>query len=209
LVSRYRNLLHHYHHHRHAGDVGTFWAGLGAVRADVFADVDPYDELRYSSPQIEDIELGGRIVRAGYHILLDPSIQGTHLKRWTLRDVLLGDLFQRGIPWMTLMLREGGGAGQLNVTSKEKVCVSLVGGAVLTPLLALLLSRWELLGLIPIFLATIIALNVDLYRFMYRGRGVGFLAASIALHLTYYFVSGLAVVLGHLAHWWDVATGRA
>ncbi len=108
VVSRYRNLLHHYHHHRGAGDAGTFWAGLGAVRANVFMEVDKYDEWRYERPQIEDIELGRRIVHAGYRILLDPTIQGTHLKGWTLRDLLCGDLFHRGIPWMTLILREGG-----------------------------------------------------------------------------------------------------
>ena len=79
--------------------------------------------------------------------------------------------------------------------------MTLLGLACVTPGLVLLLGRWELLGIIPLLFATIIALNVDLYRFMYRGRGVGFLLAVIPLHLTYYFVSGLAVVLGHLAHW--------
>ena len=203
VLSRYRNLLHHYHHHRGAGDAGTFWAGLGAVRADVFMEVGKYDEWRYQRPQIEDIELGRRIVHAGHRILLDPTIQGTHLKGWILRDILFGDLFDRGIPWMTLMLREGGGGGQLNVKTKEKVCVTLVGVACTTPVLALSLGRWEVLGLIPVLLVTITALNADLYRFMYRGRGVGFLLAAIPLHLTYYFVSGLAAVLGHLAHWRD------
>ena len=201
VVSRYRNLLHHYHHHRGAGDAGTFWAGLGAVRADVFEEVDKFDEWRYERPQIEDIELGRRIVRAGHRILLDPTIQGAHLKRWTLREVLRTDLFHRGIPWITLMLREGGGGGQLNVKIKEKVCVGLLGLACVTPVPALLLGRWEVLGLIPFFLTTIVALNLDLYRFMHRGRGMGFLLAVIPLHLTYYFVSGLAVVLGHFAHW--------
>ena len=201
VVSRYRNLLHHYHHHRGAGDAGTFWAGLGAVRADVFAEVDKFDEWRYERPQIEDIELGRRIVRNGYRILLDPTIQGAHLKRWTLRDVLRTDLFHRGIPWMTLILREGGGGGQLNVKMKEKVCVTLLGLACITPLLAVLLGRWEVLGLIALLVATTAALNVDLYRFMYSGRGFGFVLAVIPLHLTYYFVGGLAAVLGRLGHW--------
>jgi glycosyltransferase involved in cell wall biosynthesis len=201
VVSRYRNLLHHYHHHKGAGVAGTFWAGLGAVRADVFAEVDKYDEWRYERPQIEDIELGRRMARAGYRIMLDPTIQGAHLKRWTLRDVLRTDLLHRGIPWITLMLREGGGGGMLNVKPKEKVCVGLLGLACVTPVLALPVGRWAVLGLIPLFLGTILALNVDLYRFMYRGRGLRFLLAVIPLHLAYYFVSGLAAVLGHVAHW--------
>ena len=200
-ASRYRNLLHHYHHHQGAGEAGTFWAGLGAIRADLFEEVGKFDEWRYERPQIEDIELGRRVVRAGYPILLDPTIQGTHLKQWSLRDILRTDLLHRGIPWMTLMLREGRGGGQLNVKVKEKACVALLGLACITPALALLMGSWVPLGLLPLLLATIVGLNVHLYGFMYRGRGFGFLLAVIPLHLTYYFVSGLAVVLAHLAHW--------
>ena len=200
VVSRYRNLLHHYHHHRGAGNAGTFWAGLGAVRADIFEEVDKYDEWRYERPQIEDIELGRRIVRAGHRIVLDPTIQGTHLKHWTLYDVLRTDLLHRGVPWVTLILREGAGGNLLNVKVKEKVCVGLLGLACLTPALSLVFGRWEVLGFVPLFLATIIALNVDLYRFMYRHQGLGFLLSVMPLHLTFYLVSGLALVLGNLMH---------
>jgi len=200
-VSRYRNLLHHYHHHQGAGEAGTFWAGLGAVRANAFNEVDKFDEWRYERPQIEDIELGRRFVRAGHRILLDPSIQGTHLKHWTLRGVVLTDLLHRGIPWTQLMLREGGGGGHLNVKAREKVCVMLAGLSAAVLILSLLLGQWAPLWLIPVLLTILLALNRDLLRFMYQGRGLGFVLAVIPLHLTYYFVSGLAAFLGFLSHW--------
>jgi Glycosyltransferases involved in cell wall biogenesis len=38
VVSRYRNLLHHYAHWQNAGEVPTFWAGCGAVRAAAFRE---------------------------------------------------------------------------------------------------------------------------------------------------------------------------
>ena len=37
-VSGFRNLLHHYVHQQSQGEATTFWAGLGAIRRDAFAE---------------------------------------------------------------------------------------------------------------------------------------------------------------------------
>jgi glycosyltransferase involved in cell wall biosynthesis len=200
VVSRYRNLLHHYHHQRGAGDAETFWAGLGAVRADVFRRVGGFDEVRYARPQIEDIELGRSIRRAGHRIALDPRVQGTHLKRWTLVQVLRTDLFHRGIPWTRLLLREGAGGGSLNVSPREKLCVALVGIGAAALLGAGLARSLALLALGGAAIATVVAMNLPMYRYMSRGRGLGFAVAVVPLHLMYYGTSGVAYALGHLAH---------
>jgi hypothetical protein len=104
LVSEYRNLLHRYTHCVGAGEAETFWAGCGAVRRDAFARIGGFDTVRFPRPQIEDIDLGYRLRDAGGRIVLDPTIEGTHLKRWTLRGMLRTDLLDRGIPWMRLLL---------------------------------------------------------------------------------------------------------
>ena len=39
-------------------------------------------------PSVEDIELGMRLTAVGTQIVLDPTIQGTHLKRWTLAQMV-------------------------------------------------------------------------------------------------------------------------
>lgn len=199
-VSRYRNLLHHYHHHRGAGDAETFWAGLGAVRARVFREVGGFDEVRYARPQIEDIELGRTIRRAGYRIALDPSIQGAHLKQWTLGKMLETDLLHRGIPWTRLILREGGQGGALNVNAKEKVCVALVGVG-LSALLASAVLRSSSIALAGLAaLAVVVAWNFGMYRYMARGRGLRFALTVVPLHLLYYVTGGLAYALGHILH---------
>jgi glycosyltransferase involved in cell wall biosynthesis len=199
-VSRYRNLLHHYHHHRGAGDAETFWAGLGAVRADVFREVGGFDEVLYARPQIEDIELGRRVRRAGYRIALDPSIQGAHLKQWTLGQVLKTDLLYRGIPWTRLLLREGAGSGSLNISPREKVCVALVGLGLVLLFAAVLFRAGALLFAGVAALVVVIALNLSMYRYMSRGRGIRFALVVVPLHLLYYVTGGLAYALGHAAH---------
>ena len=42
-VSGFRNLLHYHVHQSSAGPAGTFWAGLGAVRRDAFAEAGGFD----------------------------------------------------------------------------------------------------------------------------------------------------------------------
>lgn len=209
LVSRYRNLLHHYHHVRNAGEAETFWAGLGGVRTEVFNRVGGFDEERYARPQIEDIELGRRIRRAGHRILLDPTIQGTHLKRWTLAKVVQTDLLHRGIPWTRLLLSEAGRGEALNVSPREKLCVALVGAAILAGGVGLATGRWVWLLATAGLLALVVVLNIELYRYLARGRGVRFAGSVIPLHLLYYLTSGLAYAIGNVVHRLDRTRPRS
>jgi GT2 family glycosyltransferase len=103
VVSTFRNLLHHHVHHAAAGPAETFWAGIGAVRRSVFFDVGGFDADRYPHPSVEDIDLGRRLHAAGARIVLDPTIQGTHLKSWTLRSMVWTDFARRAIPWVALI----------------------------------------------------------------------------------------------------------
>lgn len=202
LVSQYRNLMHHYVHQRSRGPAETFWAGLGAIRRDAFAEVGMFDEWHYSRPQIEDIELGRRLRRAGYRILLNPDIQGTHLKRWTFRNTLETDFKHRGVPWMWLLVQEGpsGGSKALNLRFIEKVCVGLTGLSFPAVLLAAMWREsWPLA--VPLAAVTAILLvNVGFYRFLIRERGFGFVLAALPLHLLYYVSNVFSVASGWLVH---------
>lgn len=202
IVSQYRNLLHHYMHHRNAGEAETFWAGCGAVRRSVFLEAGKFDEWHYSRPQIEDIELGRRLRQLGHRIVLDPEIQVTHLKRWTLRNVLATDFKNRGVPWMRLLLQEGPSKGPetLNIRTVEKWCTVLVGLASLSLLAApLLRSLWPL-AVTGVSLAGVLLLNLSLYRYLVQRRSIAFALAVIPLHLIYYVNNALSVISGVVAH---------
>src|SRR5262245_14313695 len=92
VVSRYRNLLHHFVHQHGNPEASTFWAGCGAIRRSVFEEIGGFDERRFPRPSIEDIELGYRLRHAGHRILLDKSLHGKHLKQWTLRSMIRTDI---------------------------------------------------------------------------------------------------------------------
>ena len=202
VISQYRNLLHHYVHHQNPGDAETFWAGCGAVRSTVFSEVGRFDEWHYVRPQIEDIELGHRIREHGYRILLEPSIQGTHLKRWTFRNVVTTDFRDRGVPW-TRLLVQGGGEHRnqaLNLQTVEKVKVALMWLAVLGILAGLVLRDARIVagGLAAVL--PVLWLSRRLYGFFRRTRGTWFMLRIIPLHLFYYFLNGVSVIWGVVLH---------
>lgn len=53
LVAGFRNLLHHVVHQRSAGEVRTFWAGLGALRREDFDAGGGFDPDRYPCPSCD------------------------------------------------------------------------------------------------------------------------------------------------------------
>lgn len=201
LVSQYRNLLHHYVHMRDRGEAVTFWAGCGAIRAAAFAAAGSYNEWHFSRPQIEDIELGGRLRDLGHRIVLRPEIQGTHLKRWRLRDVVRTDLNDRGVPWTRLLIQRGEVrvARSLNLRGSEKACTVLAGLGLVAIAAGVVLSPWWLLAL-PAALGPVLWMNRDLYAFFRRHRGLWFALRVLPLHLLYYVLNGVSVVSGWVLH---------
>jgi GT2 family glycosyltransferase len=193
IVSDFRNLLHHHVHHEGAGFATTFWAGLGAVRRDAFVRVGGFDEDRFPLPSIEDIELGKRLRRHGGRILLDPTIQGKHLKSWTFAGMAKTDLLRRGVPWLRLMLEDRSNSTALNLGWRHRV-----GTGASVVLLGVLARRnYRLAGTIFLLL---IVLDRPFYTLLYRRRGGRLLAAGVPLHIVHRLTSAAAVPVALTTH---------
>lgn len=198
FASQFKNLSHHFVHQHGRPEASTFWAGCGAIRRHVFADIGGFDET-YDRPSIEDIELGYRLRHHGHRIVLCPQLQVTHLKEWTLPAVLKSDLLDRGIPWVVLSLRTPAGfVGDLNLSWTQRLCVALAWVGAACAALAPWHSWFGLLALGAI--AAIVGLNAPLFAWLTRHRGWVFALASVPLHLLYHLSNGLAVILGTIAH---------
>ena len=197
LVSQYRNLIRHFVHLRHAGETDVFWSACGAVRRSVFMDAGLYDEWRFPRPQLEGVELGHRIRRLGFRILLDPAIQGAHMKAWTLRSLLVTEARDRGVPRTRLLhddapltrdsdfLRDTGrpevlGAGLIMLWIIAAVAI---GGA--TWMYALACCA---IGLVIV--------NRRLYGFFSARRGHVFATFAVGLHLVTQLCHASAMATG-------------
>lgn len=201
VLSEYRNLLHRYVHLRGAGEAETFWAGCGAVRRDAFEAAGGFDTVRFPRPQIEDIELGYRLRDRGGRILLDPAIQGTHLKRWRLWPMVRTDFRDRALPWMRLLLeRRGRTAPTLNTGRAEQFRVACAGLGVSALAAALVVQSGTLAFVGALLFGALAVANLDTYRWFAAERGVGFAILVVPLHLVYYVSNALAAALG-IAHY--------
>lgn len=202
FVSRCRNLGHAFIHKRSNRDAHTFWAGLGAVRARVFAAVGGFDE-RFTQPSVEDIDLGYRIHAAGYRIVLDPTIQGKHLKRWTFFGSIVTDIRDRGIPWAQLLNRYGNMRNDLNISLKYRACV-VVSYLLVVCLIAAL--WWPVaLAAVPVAAIALWLLDREYYQFLASRGGLSFALRWFPLHIVHHLCNGVSFVAGNIL---DLAARR-
>jgi hypothetical protein len=196
LVSRYRNLLHHFVHQEGNPQAATFWAGLGAVRRAVFLAVGGFDAVRFARPSIEDIELGYRLRRAGHRIRLDRELQGKHLKRWRLWSMLRTDVTCRALPWSRLILETAHAPEDLNLRTSQRVSCALSGIALVT----LLASPWwwPLLGATALALLGIAVFNRRFYALLWRRGGIGLARLGFGLHVLYFIYSASSFIYAAL-----------
>lgn len=185
--SQYKNLVHHHYHHRARTEASTFWAGCGAVTKQAFLAIGGFDVERYRVPSIEDIELGYRLRAADGRIRFDKDLQGTHLKMWTVYDLVRTDIFRRALPWARLMLSRSGVIDDLNVAWTERLRAVLAG-------LAIAAVVGALAGIVPPWLALVgllapVAANLELFSLFVRRRGPIFAIGGILFHQLYYCYS--------------------
>ncbi len=191
IVSGFRNLLHHHVHQSGGGPAHTFWAGLGAIRRDAFAASGGFDAERFPAASVEDIELGLRLTDAGSRIVLDPAIQGTHLKAWTLAEMLRVDFERRGRPWSELLLERRDGTATLNLAWEHRLSAlaSLVG------VTAACARRPRLAAGC---LGALLVLNARFYGLLLRRRGPAGAVTGPALHALHHLagVGAAATTVG-------------
>ena len=206
FFSQCRNLAHSFIHQRANREAQTFWAGLGAVRTAAFAAVGGFD-ARFSYPSVEDIDLGYRLRLAGYRIVLDPEIRGTHLKRWTFRSSVMSDIRDRGIPWTQLLKRYDTLNNDLNITIAYRACVVLAYLVVLS----LVVAWWwpVLLAAVPVLLGAIWFLDRPYYRFFVTRRGLLFALGWFPFHVLHHLCNGLSFVIGTTLYVGQRVTGGA
>lgn len=191
FLSQYKNLAHRHQHLIASGEAETFWAGCGGVRADAFAAAGGFDAVRYPLPSIEDIELGVRLRERGGRIVVDPALQGTHLKVWRFAGLVRTDVLMRAVPW-TRLIRERPASAALNAAWPERLRAALAWVLAASIVAALLraVPGWAPLAVY----AGAVGANAPLARMFLHLRGAAFALAAMAFHQLHYLYASATFV---------------
>ncbi len=198
LVSRYKNLTHHWVHQNASRAATTFWGACGAVRREVFLKLGGFDSRCYPDASIEDVELGYRLYAGGYQVRLDPELQVTHLKRWRLMSLLRSEVFARGVPWSRLLWHHRRLPNDLNFRWGHRA--SAMAACLLPVAMVLGIASPWFLGLAAALLGIFLALNARYLRFMRRTGGLTLALLALPMQVIFYWCAALALVLGTAAH---------
>ncbi len=195
LLSQYKNLTHHYVHQHARPQASTFWTGCGAIRAGVFRAFGGFDARRFRGPSIEDIELGVRMTRAGRTILVNRDVQAKHLKRWSLRGIVVSDVRDRAVPWTRLILRMKDVPNDLNLTTSQRASAIVAAAFAGTFLVAC--SRLPWLAILPLLVYGAIA-GIDGWTSRHRATPLLRFAAAAG-------ICASGALATWYARWWAVA----
>jgi glycosyltransferase involved in cell wall biosynthesis len=194
IVSRFKNLAHHYFHQRSQLEATTFWGACGAVRREDFFAVGGFDEKRFKLPSIEDVELGYRLIDLGVRIVLDPELQVKHLKKWTLTSLVATDVTRRAIPWTLLWMEHRHLQSDLNFSSAQRVAAMVSVAMVLAiPLAFKNAYAWFALG--ALFLVAFL-LNRGLFSLLLKKGGASLAVGGFLLQQLYYLYSIFGLAMG-------------
>jgi GT2 family glycosyltransferase len=199
VATTHKNLLHHYTHLRGAGDAQTFWSGFGAVRRAAFFAVRGFDPAVTTGADVEDIHLGYRLRAAGFEIVLDPTLQVQHHKRYTLRTMILSDVLHRAVPWTRAMLDERTFNPDLNLRAHAIVCGLTTIAIPITLGAALWIGRPALAGVALLTVAWV-GLHARFLLYVARQWDARGTLASAALLFLYYLYGITGTVLGVFAY---------
>jgi hypothetical protein len=196
LVSEYRNLLRHVEHQTNPGETDVFSAGLSLVRREAFVAAGLFDEWRFPRPQAEALELGDRLRGLGYRIVRRLDAQGTHLKRWTIRQWIRVDLFDRGISASRLNQLPDFRARADRLYRARPVDALLAWSAVSAMATALLRGSSSFALLAAACLLLLILHNGAMFARFFQVRGVAFALATVPLHVVTCAIYGVASAIG-------------
>ncbi|MDO9551129.1 glycosyltransferase family 2 protein [Rhodonellum sp.] len=194
VISKFRNLFHHYHHQRNHLKSGVFWGAFGIVRKSAFEEVGGFDQS-FSTPSVEDIELGIRLAQKNHVVRIHSDLQVKHLKNWTFFNWMKTDIFLRAKPWTKLMHAHREQAdNHLNTSTVEKIS-ALLTTILVVMCFGLFYCSYCML-IIPIIVLLFLLLQKKFYVFAAQNFKV--LPLIFLFHQLYFLFALTGFILGRL-----------
>ena len=194
IISKYRNLLHHYTHQEASEKATTFWGACGAIDKNLFDEIGGFD-ISFTQPCIEDIKLGYSLVQKNYAIKLDKHLQVKHLKKWTLFNMIYTDIFLRAKPWTKIIYQyKNWNVKDLNIRQDEKLAVTSLYLGIFCIITSFLYPYLLLTSIF--FWGFLFHLKRNTYTFFTKHFKFYQMPIVILLHWLYLLCAGIGFILG-------------
>ncbi len=181
FISYYRTLQTHIWKKTGCGFTTRFTVSSGAIKKEAFQDVGGFDET-FKKADIEDYEIGHRLIAKGYKIYQTNEIQTLHGDYYRLKD-LIAAVFKRAYFYFPLLFkRKKVDTGYLNKRRMLTYPLSIV--AAITFILSFFNVFYIYFGIF--LLMIMIILDAGLYNSYRKEKGFLFMLRCIPLH---YFIT--------------------
>ncbi|MFJ5222389.1 glycosyltransferase family 2 protein [Streptomyces sp. NPDC088400] len=185
LVEEYRSLQAHYWRASSEGPVSFGFFSLGAIRADVFAELGPFNDRLW---QTEEVDYGNRLSQR-YTLWLSNDVRGRHdddHEMWPL----MRKLFRRGRLRVPLYARRRRFAQGFETASRAWGSLAALGSVAALALPPLFGVAW---AVVPALLLLMSLLSdAGMYGYVLRRRGPFFLLYFMGAH----FLVNLSIAAG-------------
>lgn len=197
FVSQYWNLLVRFGEESYSGRCAQFASGSGAVRRDLFVSAGMYDEWRFPVSCMESVELGLRLLNAGYEVVLDDRLISTDLKRRNL-VTMLRDVWNRG-----RILARSLGYARMSAAAPSDVVFTL--SRTLPPAIAVVGTLMLAAAFVPqphlvtktsLALAVLLLTSLPVHRYYAGARGLTFSILAAPLHIFAQLVTAAGLCTG-------------
>ena len=203
VVTRYKNLWMFYSYIKSPRDSEWFICGTGAIKRDVFVELQGFDAIFFTRKGGGDLEFGRRLKEAGKQILLDKELQVEHLQHYTLSGLLRND-FKRSRGWFQLAVQKRmilDVAKKLRIANIYPAFILSIPVSIVS-LFSLLLSPFSRVFFVLAILTALVYLiiNLPLFRFFRKEEGNIFLLKAIPLSWIDHMISGFGILSGSINH---------
>ncbi len=180
--SRYRDRQVVYWHYSACDEVTVFVLTAGAIRKNIFFEVGGFERQFGVAADIEDFEIGHRIVGKGYKMVVDKNAKFYHFEHSSRFWMLVKKLFKRTRLWMHLFSKSR--KFEKNYATPSRSLAAVFAGL---SLLSLLASPFVNVagGFFLFFFLIFIVLDAGFYAYLFKDGGLFFMLFAVAVH--YFF----------------------
>ncbi len=198
-ITRYKNLWMYHSYLQSPHDSDWFICGMGALKREVFFELNGFDAGFLTQKGGGDLEFGDRLKSAGKRMRLDKELEVMHLQQYTFWGLLRND-FKRSRGWFQLA------AGKKMIPRVvKKLRIANIYPAFLLSIpisfaflifLVLIFFDTHFVTLSVLFALAYLIVNYPLFRFFRKKRGAFFLVMAIPLSWIDHLISGLGIFAG-------------